>query len=272
MGTSEGVPEALLDRRRADELLVRGALAPSPALALFVDAYWTVAWDLRGREPYVATVLGDPCIHLSFESELGARLTGVVRGCFTHENQGVGRVFGIKFHAGGFRPFVRFPLVRLTDRRAHPRELIGWDIEALERAMAEREDDERGKQLVEAFLLARLPAPDPEVERVRAIVDRIARDPELTRVDDLVAELGIRPRALQRLLHDYVGVGAKWILRRYRLREAAERLEHELRAPAGASLAKLAVELGYFDQAHFAKDFKATVGKSPQAYLHSLRG
>jgi AraC-like DNA-binding protein len=28
---------------------------------------------------------------------------------------------------------------------------------------------------------------------------------------------------------------------------------------------------GYFDQAHFAKDFKAMIGKTPQQYLHELR-
>ncbi|MFV8754784.1 DUF6597 domain-containing transcriptional factor [Nannocystaceae bacterium ST9] len=272
MGGSQGdVPEALLDRRRADELLVRGRLEPSPDLAAFVECYWMVAWDLRGREPYVAAVLGDPTIHLSFESEVGARLTGVVRGCFLHENRGVGRVFGIKFLSGGFRPFVDFPLIRLTDRRAHPRELIGWELGELEQAMAAREDGEQGKRLVEAFLRERLPAVDREVARVHRIVARIAGDPELTRVDALVDELGLTKRALQRLLHEYVGVGAKWIIRRYRLREAAERLEGEPPGSAGASLAALAASLGYFDQAHFAKDFKAMVGKTPQQYVHALR-
>lgn len=265
------VSEALLDRRRADALLVRGLLQPSPDIAEFVDFYWMVAWDMRGREPYVAAVLGDPTIHLSFESEVGARLTGVVRGCFTHETRGVGRVFGVKFHSGGFRPFVDFPLVRLTDRRGPPSELIGWSIDELERAMDARSDDEQGKQIVEAFLRERLPAVDENIALVRRIVARIAGDPELTRVDALVDELGLTKRSLQRLLHDYVGVGAKWIIRRYRLREAAERLDGEVRAKAGASLAALAASLGYFDQAHFGKDFKAMIGKTPQQYLCELR-
>jgi AraC-like DNA-binding protein len=268
---ASSVAEALLDRRRADSLLVRGRLPPSPDLAEFVDYYWMVAWDLRGREPYVAAVLGDPTIHLSFESDLGAQVTGIVRGLFTHENRDVGRVFGIKFHPGGFRPFVDFPLVRLTDRRGHPRELLGWSVDELERAMQVRRDDEHGKQLVEVFLRARLPAFDENIPLVRRIVARIAGDPELTRVDALVDELGLTKRALQRLLNDYVGVGAKWIIRRYRLREAAERLEGEVRSRAGSRLAELAASLGYFDQAHFGKDFKAMVGKTPQQYLHELR-
>lgn len=34
---------------------------------------------------------------------------------------------------------------------------------------------------------------------------------------------------------------------------------------------KLALELGYFDQAHFIKDFKAIVGKSPTEYAKDCR-
>jgi AraC-like DNA-binding protein len=30
--------------------------------------------------------------------------------------------------------------------------------------------------------------------------------------------------------------------------------------------AALALELGYFDQAHFARDFKAQLGKTPREY------
>ena len=274
-GSSEGeVPQAVLDPRRADALLVRGRLAPSADLAEFVDYYWMVAWNLR--EPYVAAVLGDPCIHLSFETKIGAQLTGVVRACFLHDTRGVGRVFGVKFHAGGFRPFVDFPMIELTDRRGPPSELIGWSMPELEQAMDARVDDEQGKRLVEAFLRPRLPAPDPNVALVRRIVARIASEGELTRVEALVEELGMTKRALQRLLHDYVGVGAKWIIRRYRLREAAVQLDEaaqtqQSRASAGASLAALAARLGYFDQAHFGKDFKAMVGKTPQQYLQRLR-
>ena len=54
----------------------------------------------------------------------------------------------------------------------------------------------------------------------------------------------------------------KWVIQRYRLHEAVEQLERG----AEVDLAELALQLGYFDQAHFIRDFKALVGRPPGAY------
>jgi AraC-like DNA-binding protein len=69
-------------------------------------------------------------------------------------------------------------------------------------------------------------------------------------------------RSLQQLFSEYLGVSPKWVLRRFRLQEAADRL-------AGGEeldLAALALSLGYFDQAHFTSDFRKLVGEPPARY------
>ena len=87
-------------------------------------------------------------------------------------------------------------------------------------------------------------------------------DRDLTLVRDLAGRFRIGPRRLQRLFATYAGVPPKWVIRRARLHEAVERLDqgHDL------DLALLARDLGYFDQAHFAHDFRAVVGRPPAAY------
>ena len=75
-------------------------------------------------------------------------------------------------------------------------------------------------------------------------------------------------RALQRLFAKYVGVSPKWVIQRYRLHEAAE----QLASGAPISHSELALTLGYSDQAHFTRDFKAMVGTSPAAYARQARG
>ena len=57
----------------------------------------------------------------------------------------------------------------------------------------------------------------------------------------------------------------KWVIQRYRLFEAAGRL-----SSGQADGAQLAHELGYFDQAHFIRDFKAMVGKTPLVFVRDL--
>jgi AraC-like DNA-binding protein len=53
------------------------------------------------------------------------------------------------------------------------------------------------------------------------------------------------------------------VIRRYRLHEAAE----QLKGPDPPPLAALAAALGYADQAHFARDFKAVVGRTPAVFV-----
>ena len=82
-----------------------------------------------------------------------------------------------------------------------------------------------------------------------------------------IPECGASARGLQRLFREYVGVSPKWVMQRYRLFEAAERL-----AAGGVDGAQVAQELGYFDQAHFIHDFKAMVGRSPLEFALAQRG
>jgi AraC-like DNA-binding protein len=69
-------------------------------------------------------------------------------------------------------------------------------------------------------------------------------------------------RGVQRLFSQYVGVSPKWVIRRYRLHELLERIH------SGQALdwAQLALDLGYFDQAHLINDFKTITGYTPTEY------
>jgi AraC-like DNA-binding protein len=73
---------------------------------------------------------------------------------------------------------------------------------------------------------------------------------------------------LQRLFSHYVGASPKWVLTRYRLHDAAERLERD----PGVSVATVATAAGYFDQAHFNHAFKALLGITPAQYAAQCAG
>ncbi|HTF60030.1 MAG TPA: DUF6597 domain-containing transcriptional factor, partial [Actinomycetes bacterium] len=51
--------------RRFDVVRAR----PSPALADLVEHYWTVSWDLRGRQPHTQHTLPHPSVHLVAERD-----------------------------------------------------------------------------------------------------------------------------------------------------------------------------------------------------------
>src|SRR5581483_8747046 len=92
-------------------------------------------------------------------------------------------------------------------------------------------------------------------------------DRSLMRVDDLSRRVGVSMRSLERLFRVYVGVSPKWTLRRFRLMDAAMRLQEG----TDVDWASLAVDLGYFDQAHLINDFRTHVGLSPTRYARQAR-
>ena len=117
----------------------------------------------------------------------------------------------------------------------------------------------------ERFLRRRFPEPDGTVALINRIVDRIIADRSITKVDHVVSHFNLSKRTLQRIFHAYVGVSPKWVIRRYRLHEATEKMAAEV-----LDWPRLALDLGYFDQAHFIKDFRAIVGQSPTEYARKV--
>ena len=83
----------------------------------------------------------------------------------------------------------------------------------------------------------------------------------------LAALAGLTPRTLQRRFADRVGVSPTWLARRFRLQEAAERV----RSGQSVAWAEVAAELGYADQAHLVRNFRALIGHTPQAYARLQR-
>jgi len=236
---------------------------PDPPLEPFVQHYWPVAWDLPA--PVIRETLPHPTVHLVIEAGRSG-LAGPATRRFVRTLEGRGRVLGVKFHPGGFRPFWHGPVSALADRVLPLEAAFGPEGPALEAAVLALGDDEAGAvACAEAFLLARRPPPDPQAQIARGLVQRILEDPALQRVEAVAEIAGLGLRSLQRLFGEYVGVSPKWVIRRYRLHEALERLE----AGGTPDLAALALDLGYFDQAHFNRDFKALLGRTPAAYARS---
>lgn len=256
-----GKPRGILNPRAGEGRVRLSRPLPADELAFFVEHYWIVGWDLRGQEPYPSEVLPHPCVHLVIEKDR-SRIYGVIREKFSHLLTDEGKVFGVKFRPGAFYPFWGSPVSGLTDGSVGLRDAFGAEGERLEKAVLSTEGDGEMVGVAEAFLRERLPERDDNVETINRVTGLIAADRTITRVEEVAVRSGIGKRTLQRLFERYVGVGPKWVIRRYRLHEAAERLSEG----KAVNFAELALDLGYFDQAHFLKDFRALVGVTPADY------
>jgi AraC-like DNA-binding protein len=243
---------------------------PSPDLERYVEHYWIVEWDLRGVAPQRGETLPHPSVHMIFERGGKSRIRGAARKKFSTLLENRGGVFAVKFTPAGFYPFVGVPVSGFSDKIVTLKDVFGRQGEVLDRAVLAEETDLSRISLVERFLLTHLRHRDEaseNVPKVSEIVYDLAKDRGILKVQDLVERCGLSQRTLQRLFARYVGVSPKWVIQRYRLIEAAE----ELATSESVSQAALALKLGYSDQAHFIRDFKAIVGISPAAYARAAR-
>lgn len=251
----------ILDPRAVGARFALTRHPPCAALASTITRYWIVSWDLAPGETHVSETLPYPTVNVVFE-EAGSAAHGVFTRRFTRTLAGRGRAFGVKLEPGAFEPLLGRPLHTITNAVLPVADVFGDDVRSVDLAIRASEDDAERIAIFERFFLPRLPPPDPDVARVTEIVRVAEADHAVSDVEALAARVALPVRTLQRLFRRYVGVTPKWVLRRFRMQHAADRAaraEH-------VDWAALAQELGYFDQAHFARDFKAQIGRTPRAY------
>ncbi|MFH9727015.1 DUF6597 domain-containing transcriptional factor [Streptomyces sp. NPDC017254] len=253
---------------------------PAPELRPYLEHYWLIDWELT--EPYASHVVPHPSVNIVFQrygtigapesaATASAEVAGVGLGLFTQKLTEAGRVCGVQFRPGGFRPFApAWPVSAWTGRRVPLAEAFpGSGDDGPLSAVLSPDTDHARVAALDAFLLAHGPAPDPAAEQAMELVELIRADRTIRKVSRLAAATGLSARSLQRLFSTRVGVGPKWVILRYRIHEALERAE-AAEAEGTPDWAALAAELGYSDQAHLVRDFTTTIGVPPTAYARGV--
>ncbi|MGI8450149.1 MAG: helix-turn-helix domain-containing protein [Streptosporangiaceae bacterium] len=248
-----------------------------PALEGLVDRFWAVRWDLPPGVTQQQQVLTHPGANVSVghanavpgqhqPGAVEARLYGVARGLSTRVLAGQGWTVAAMTRPGGLGAFISGSAAEFTDRTVPLGQALGTDEAALLRQVAAEPDEAARVALLAAALEQ---AVDPQRRLPAAEVAGVARlaeeDRAVQRLGGLCERAGTGPRTLQRMFLQYAGVSPTWVIRRYRLLEAAE----SVREGKPVSWAGIAAGLGYADQAHLTRDFRAAIGQTPAAYAAS---
>lgn len=127
---------------------------------------------------------------------------------------------------------------------------------------------ERAARAYGDWLAAHATEPEPGALVANDLEDAIRSDRTLVQIDQVARLLGLSTRSLQRLALKYIGLPPLAIIRRYRLQEAVLRLREQ----PDLTIAQIAAELGYADQAHLSADFRTVLGFAPGTYRRGTRG
>jgi AraC-like DNA-binding protein len=245
-----------------------------PALAPYVKCLWSLESDGPIRGAGRERILPDSCVELVFHFANPYRthfadggnalqppsfVVGQMRRFLEIEPAGRAGFVAVRFRSRGAYLFFQRPLGEVAGGVVDLRELWRHRAEewteriALAKGMAAR------IRLVERALLgllARNGQSDPAVDRALHLIDASRGR---VRVDDLAAEIGVSCRHLSRQFQRAVGLGPKEYGRIRRFLRAVELLA----AGTPRSLTEVALDCGYFDQAHFNHEFRDLAGMSP---------
>lgn len=249
---------------------------PAPELSRFIENYWFVGAqgpepsDLRvdvfvdGRAdlifnfgaPYVREVIGGERSEMA-HSNLDAQRLVPIR----ITQRGLLRTTGVRFRLGGVGPFASAPLHRFTGATPGPCAVFGEDASRLEAALRDTLDPDAQKRLLDDFFRGLFVA-SKALDAFQAALQHAVEARGAAELDALGEAAGASSRHVERLFARFLGIPPRALGRVLRFQKAIQAL---MRDP-GCTLAAVAATAGYFDQAHFIKDFRKMTGGVPRGY------
>lgn len=250
---------------------------PVPELQPFVKCFWTLD-DEATEAPVRQRVLPDGCMEMIFHYgdlyqqyfEDGSSIIqprsfvfGQITSYLEIAPTGVSGIVSARFLPDGLLPFLTRPVSELKNKAVSLEELFGDEGKMLEEKVIDAADSQERIRLIEAFLLSKL-ADRATIDNVtKHCVNVIMQSRGQVGVVELAGQVNINRRNMERKFMSIIGMSPKQLSRVVRLQATLKMLEQK----QFTSLTSLAYENGYYDQAHFIKDFREFTGMSPKLFF-----
>ncbi|WP_276480487.1 helix-turn-helix domain-containing protein [Paraflavitalea pollutisoli] len=248
-------------------------IAPAKGLEKWIECYWVIENDdpqpvrqkiLPDGFPEIIFHYGDHyriCLQNTWEQQSRQLLAGQISTHFLLENTGRSGVLGIKTRPTMLHHFFQLDMQQYTDRVVDLEQAIGQGLQTLCPLTDEAVDHDRWIDQCNDKLLQLLQQLHIQGSPVDDAVDMILARNGMVAVSDIRENLGMGERQLERLFKKQVGLTPKYFARIIRFSTIFRLIEK-----GDSSWAGLAYESGYYDQAHFIRNFQAFTGEDPSRY------
>jgi AraC-like DNA-binding protein len=254
--------------------------APSPALSPYVRHYQLIHFVFAGGAPRPVKPYPprpEQCLifyprdpltieYLATGQKIRQPRSIVSGQVVSRQNLHIGDdyiVLKVVFYPGALFHLVQLPLTEITDSNVDAESVFGPQMRQLNERLGSTSELPAMVALVEAFLLRRLRM----TQNAAGPLDQVARlllyRPEAFSLDYLAAESCLSPRQFQRRFSQQVGVSPKWFSRISRF-DRAFRLKC---SHPGLDWLQVAVQTGYQDYQHLAKEFAEFAGVRPNVLV-----
>ena len=245
---------------------------PSPELQSYIKCYYL------SESNYTETVedifFADGCVEVVFhvgldfyrgdEKECAAKIIGQITQPLTMRAKGKGKSFGIWFLPHTFSLFSGISVSHLNDKAISLDNIFSSNFIDLVQNCIYENDIKKLLEEMNSFLFKKLKQQSNHFKENVAeyAIQYILCKKEESTLDKLVKDCNISNRYLQKIFLEKIGYSPKFFIRVVRFQQAL----HHLSTSKTCSLTALTYQLGYFDQAHFIREFKEFTGFVPSQF------
>ena len=177
------------------------------------------------------------------------------------------KIVGVAFTECGAAATLGIPQHLLANRTGSFEDIIGADARRLHQRLLHTVQPTQCLELTEAFLLNRL-ASGFNVHPLVSWASRIiATSAGRLRTGHLVRESGYSRKYLAQLFRDQVGLLPTTLARIHRFQKAI----NAITLATNLDCTQLALDAGFYDQAHMVNEFRALAGMTPVAVARSAK-
>jgi AraC-like DNA-binding protein len=249
---------------------------PRPPLSLFVEAIWAV----RGSSGYQRfTMLPNGAVQLMVNFGLPHTVTSV-NGRAVHrahqrawiaglqdqplkiESPPTSDLLSIRFLPGGAHAFLPLPLQAITHDVVDADDLLGASIGELRERLALAGSRDAQRRITEDWLLARLRPREHEFRLVARACAALGAQPSSVRA--ACEDLGLSNKHVIDVFRRLTGLPPKTLASVQRFHRALGLL-----ARADRAHGEVALQAGYYDQAHFNREFRRFAGATPSDFVRT---
>jgi AraC-like DNA-binding protein len=234
-------------------------LPPSPPYARWVECGWSLRSDTAVTGHRVPP---DGCLDIIYDRRHGLRAVGTMTTEQRFHFPENVYVAGVRFRPGMAGAFLGVSPAEFTDSSAPLEDL--WPNRA--RELERRLDDAKSIQDAMRILFGSLPVP-PAPNPVQEAIEAIAGADGNADLDCVARQANLSPRQFRRRCLEESGLTPKRLCRVLRFRRVC-RIAGTLDRP---NWSDIALETGYFDQAHLIRDFHDFTGAAPMSVFSNTR-
>lgn len=172
-------------------------------------------------------------------------------------------MIGVHFKPGGAWPFFNGPVAELNNSTIETDTFWHSEIHAIRDAVLNNPSIEQKFFVLENYFLQKGKGKLEQNIFISYAIGQLQQSPQLWTIEQLAAKTGFTQKHLIHLFKKFVGLSPKQFARIARFQKVIAELEQQ----QSVEWTSLAYDCGYFDQAHFIKEFQAFSGINPSAYL-----